>query len=288
MNIAINDAIKKFPKRKVDAHKGDFGHALVIAGSAGYTGAAYFASQAATLSGAGLVTLAVGRSIYDIMAMKLNEAMVRPFFETSSFSLSLLAEKELLIFSEKINVAAIGPGISQNKETQHLVRNLMAKLNKPIVLDADGINALVGHLDILKNAKSPLALTPHPGEMSRLSGKDISEIQNNRKGIALEFAREYNTILVLKGARTVVAAPNGDVYENQTGNSGMATGGTGDVLTGMIGGFAAQGLDLFTASVLGVYFHGLAGDLAVKEKGVLSLLATDLLNKLPDVLKALA
>ena len=140
----------------------------------------------------------------------------------------------------------------------------------------------------MKNAKSPLALTPHPGEMSRLSGKDINEIQNNRKNIALEFAREYNTVLVLKGARTVVAASNGDIYENQTGNPGMATGGTGDVLTGMIAGFAAQGPDIFTASVLGVHFHGLAGDLAVKEKGVLSLLATDILNKLPDVLKTLA
>jgi len=288
MNIAINDAIRKFPKRKPDAHKGDFGHALVIAGSAGYTGAAYFTSQSAVLSGAGLVTLAVGRSIYDIMAAKLNEAMVRPFFETSVFSLSLLAEKELLIFAEKVNIAAIGPGISQNKETAHLVRNLISKLNKPIVLDADGINAIVGHLDILKNAKSPLVLTPHPGEMSRLTGKDIADIQDNRKNIALEFSREYNTILVLKGARTVVASPNGDVYENQTGNPGMATGGTGDVLTGMIAGFTAQGLDLFTASILGVYFHGLAGDIAVKEKGVLSLLATDLLNRLPDVLKTLA
>jgi len=288
MSVSINDAIRKFPKRKLDAHKGDFGHALVIAGSAGYTGAAYFTSQAAVLSGAGLVTLAVGRSIYDIMAAKLNEAMVRPFFETSAFSLSLLAEKELLIFADKVNVAAVGPGISQNKETAHLVRNLISKMNKPIVLDADGINAVVGHLDLLKNAKSSLVLTPHPGEMSRLTGKDISEIQNNRKNIALEFAREYNTILVLKGARTVVAAPNGDVYENQTGNPGMATGGTGDVLTGMIAGFAAQGLDLFTASILGVYFHGLAGDIAVKEKGVLSLLATDLLNRLPEVLKTLA
>jgi len=288
MNISINDAIRKFPKRKLDAHKGDFGHALVIAGSAGYTGAAYFTSQAAVLSGAGLVTLAAGRSIYDIMAAKLNEAMVRPFFETSVFSLSLLAEKELLMFAEKVSVAAVGPGISQNKETAHLVRNLISKLNKPIVLDADGINAVVGHLDLLKNTKSPITLTPHPGEMSRLTGKDIAEIQNNRKNIALEFAREYNTVLVLKGARTVVASPNGDVYENQTGNPGMATGGTGDVLTGMIAGFAAQGLDLFTASILGVYFHGLAGDIAVKEKGVLSLLATDLLNRLPEVLKTLA
>jgi NAD(P)H-hydrate epimerase len=288
MIVTITDAIKKFPKRKPDSHKGDFGHVLVVAGSAGYTGAAYLTSQAAALSGAGLVTLAAGRSIYDIMAAKLNEVMVKPFFETRDFSLSLLAEKELLIFSEKISVMAIGPGISQNKETQHLVRNFITKLGKPIVLDADGINAVVGHTDVFKSAKAPIVITPHPGEMARLIGKDVSEVQSNRKNIALEAANLYNTVLVLKGHNTIVAAPNGDLYENRTGNPGMATGGTGDVLTGMIAGFTAQGLDLFTASVLGVYFHGLAGDAAAREKGVLSLLATDLLNKLPEVLKTLA
>lgn len=286
--MTISDAIGNFPKRGADSHKGDFGHVLVIAGSAGYTGAAYLTSQAAALSGAGLVTLAVGRSIYDVMAVKLTEVMVKPFFETKDFSLSLLAERELLSFSQNITAVAIGPGISQNKETQHLVRNLVTKLNKPIVLDADGINAVCGHTDIFKNLKAPVVLTPHPGEMSKLTGKDIAEIQKARKDIALEAAALYNTVLVLKGHKTVVAGPKGELYENQTGNPGMATGGTGDILTGMIAGFAAQGIDLFTASVLGVHFHGMAGDAAVKEKGVLSLLATDLLNKLPEALKTLA
>ena len=288
MIVTINDAIRKFPKRKPDAHKGDFGHVLVLAGSAGYTGAAYLTSQAAALSGAGLVTLAIGRSIYDIMASKLTEVMVRPFFETKDFSLSLLAEKELINFSEKADSIAIGPGISQNKETQHLMRNLAAKLTKPIVIDADGITAIAGHPDVFKNKKAPIALTPHPGEMARLIGKDVAVIQNSRKDVALEAANLYNTVLVLKGHRTIVASPNGDLYENQTGNAGMATGGTGDVLTVMIAAFTAQGADLFTASVLGVYFHGMAGDAAVRERGPLSLLATDLLNKLPDVLKTLA
>jgi NAD(P)H-hydrate epimerase len=288
MIVTINDAIRKFPKRKPDAHKGDFGHVLVLAGSAGYTGAAYLTSQAAALSGAGLVTLAIGRSIYDIMASKLTEVMVRPFFETKDFSLSLLAEKELMSFSEKADSIAIGPGISQNKETQHLVRNLTAKLTKPIVIDADGITAIAGHPDVFKNKKAPMVLTPHPGEMARLTGKDVAGIQNSRKDVALEAANLYNTVLVLKGHRTIVVSPNGDLYENQTGNAGMATGGTGDVLTGMIAAFTAQGADLFTASVLGVYFHGMAGDAAAREKGPLSLLATDLLNKLPDVLKTLA
>jgi len=280
--------VKNFPKRRQAAHKGDFGHTLVIAGSSGYTGAAYLASQAALLSGSGLVTLAVGRSLYEIMAGKLTEVMVRSFFETKDFSLSLLAEKELLAFSEKCNALAIGPGISQNKETQHLVRNLIAKVNKAVVLDADGITALAGHLDILKNIKSPVILTPHPGEMARLTGKDAEEIQRARKDVAAGFSREYNTTLVLKGHDTVVASPGGECYINETGNPGMATGGTGDVLTGIIAGFLAQGVAPFEAAALAVYFHGLAGDLAAKEKGVLSLTASDLLNKLPEVLKILS
>jgi len=284
----IDDAIKAFPKRQADAHKGDFGHVLMIAGSAGYTGAAYLVSQAAALSGSGLVTLAVGRSILPILAVKLTEVMVKPFIETKDWSLSFLAEKEILSFSEKCNVVAIGPGISQNIETQSLVRSLVSKFSKPIVLDADGINACAGHLAIIKQSKAKLVLTPHHGEMARLMGCDVKDIEQNRKDVALKFANEYNTVLVLKGHQTIVASPAGDVYINDTGNPGMATGGVGDVLTGMIASFIGQGIEPFTAAVLGVYFHGRSGDLAVAEKGPLSLLATDLLNKLPDILKTLA
>lgn len=284
----INDAINSFPKRSLAAHKGDFGHAFVIAGSSGYTGAAYLTAQGALLSGSGLVTLAVGRSIYPVMAAKLTEVMVRPFFETRDWSLSLLAEKDIISFADKTSVLAIGPGISKNKETQGLVRNLMTKIEKPIVLDADGINACVGYTDTIKNSKSKFVLTPHTGEMARLTGQDTKDIEGNRKDVALKFALEYNTVLVLKGHNTVVASPSGDVYVNETGNVGMATGGTGDVLTGMIASFIGQGMDVFTASVLGVYFHGLAGDLALKDKGALSLIATDILYKLPEVLKTLA
>ncbi|MDP3789893.1 MAG: NAD(P)H-hydrate dehydratase [Candidatus Omnitrophota bacterium] len=286
--ILINDVISRFPKRPPDSHKGDFGHVLVIAGSNGYTGAAYLTSQAAILSGSGLVTLAVGKGLQGIMAAKLTEVMVKPFFETKDSSLSLLAEKELLGFAEKCNSIAIGPGISQNKETHALVRNLVAKLNKPIVLDADGINAFVIHTALFKDAKASLVLPPHPGEMSRLTGKGLPEIQAARKDIALQYASEYNTVLVLKGHQTVVANPKGDLYINETGNAGMASGGTGDVLTGIIASFVGQGIDPFESAVLGVYFHGLAGDAAAKEKGILSLVATDLLNKLPEVLKRLA
>jgi NAD(P)H-hydrate epimerase len=287
--ISMDEILKNFPKRAPDSNKKDFGHVLVIAGSSGYTGAAYLTSQAAILSGSGLVTLAVGKGIYPIMAQKLTEVMVKPFFETRDCSLSLLAEKELLNFSERCTCAAIGPGISQNKETQGLVRSLLGKLGKPVVLDADGINAFAaGHVDSLKKVTAPLILTPHIGEMARLLEKDIDEVKNNRKDIALEFAHQYNIVLVLKGHETIVVGPDGALYVNATGNVGMATGGTGDVLTGMIASFVGQGMGAFYAAAAGVYFHGLAGDLAAKEKGPLSLVATDLLNKLPEVLKTLA
>ena len=286
--INIQDVIKKFPKRLPDSHKGDYGHVFVVAGSAGYTGAAYLASQAAVLSGSGLVTLAVGKGIYPILASKLTEVMVKPFFETKDCSPSLLAEKELLAFSEKCSAALVGPGISQNKETQRLLRNLLVKISVPVVLDADGINALKGHADTLKRASSKLVLTPHPAEMARLVGKDVGQIQGARKEVALDFANEYNTVLVLKGHRTVVAGSDGSVYVNETGNAGMASGGVGDVLAGMIASFIGQGMEPFDAAALGVYMHGLAGDLAAKDKGMTSLIATDLLGKLPEALKTLA
>jgi NAD(P)H-hydrate epimerase len=168
------------------------------------------------------------------------------------------------------------------------VRNLVGKLNIPIVLDADGINAFKGNLDSLKKAKKELVMTPHAGEMARLLDKSVDELKNVRKEVALSFANEYNTVLVLKGHNTVVASPGGDVYINETGNPGMASGGVGDVLTGIITGFIGQGMKPFDAAVLGVYAHGLAGDMAAKDKGQLSLVATDLLNKLPEVLKTLS
>lgn len=183
MTPTIDQLLARFPKRKPDSHKGDYGHVFVIAGSAGYTGAPYLTSQAALLSGAGLVTLAVGRSIHPIMSEKLTEVMVKPFVETRDGSLSLMAEKDLINFAERCEILAIGPGLSQNKETQHLVRNLIAKLNKPVVLDADGINAFEGHIDLLKSTKCMLVMTPHPGEMARLVSKDVTEIQKNRKKI---------------------------------------------------------------------------------------------------------
>ncbi|MBL7157386.1 MAG: NAD(P)H-hydrate dehydratase [Candidatus Omnitrophica bacterium] len=281
----VKKHISKIPPRKQDTHKGDFGHVLVLAGSEGLTGAAYLASQAALLAGSGLVTCGVPKSLNDIMEVKLTEVMTLPLPETSQRSFALAAEKNILDFAKKINVAAIGPGISRHRETQELVCSLLEKLKAPIVLDADGIIAIAGHSGILKTRKASTILTPHPGEMSHLTGKDISAIQGNREKTASGFAKKHKVILVLKGHRTVVANPEGEVYVNMTGNSGMSSAGVGDVLTGMIASFVGQGINPYSAAVIGVYLHGLAGDLAAKEKGQFSLTASDLLNKLPQTIK---
>ena len=281
----VQKHLEKIPSRKEDTHKRDFGHVFVLAGSSGMTGAAYLASQAAMLSGSGIVTCGIPRSLNVIMEIKLTEAMTLPLPETKKASLALSAEKEILNFAGKADVVAIGPGISRHKETQKLVINLLKKINKPVVLDADGITSLVDNKEVLKNRKYPTILTPHPGEMSRLVKKDVSVIQTIRGKIASDFAKKHNVIVVLKGYRTVVADPKGLTYDNMTGNSGMSTAGSGDVLTGMIASFVGQGIDPYSSAVIGVYLHGLAGDVAAKEKGQFSLIASDLLEKLPQVIK---
>ena len=284
----IRTLCKKIMNRPPDSHKGDYGHVFVLAGSGSYTGAPYLTSQAALLAGAGLVTLGIAKSLYPILAAKLTEVMVRALPETRDMSLSLKAENDIAHFSRKVDVLALGPGLSLNSQTQKLVLTLLAKIEKPFVVDADGISALRGHLDIIKKAQHPVVLTPHPGEFARLINREAADVQRNRKNIALTFSKEYNVVLVLKGCGTVVADPRGKVYVNRTGNPGMASGGVGDVLTGIIASFIGQGLSPYEASVLGTHAHGLAGDIAAVEKGLLSVIATDLLHNLPEALKALA
>lgn len=279
--------MKDIFKRKNNTSKKDYGHVFVLAGSAGFTGAAYLTAQAALLSGSGLVTLGIPRSLNIIFAKKFVEVMTRPLPETKAKTLSSRAFGEIKKFCEKADVLAIGPGLSRNKETQVLVRKIVKNIKLPRVIDADGLNALAGHLDILPatgNWELGTVLTPHEGEMARLLGKTPKFVHANRKDIAKAFAKKYNVVLVLKGHRSIVTGPDGEVYINKTGNPGMATGGTGDVLTGIIAGFMGQGLPAFEAAKLGVYIHGLAGDLAAKEKGEISLIATDLLKALPVIL----
>jgi len=268
----------KLPKRKKETNKGDYGHVFIIAGAPGFTGAAALCSQAALLCGSGLATLGIAKGLNTILARKLTEVMTKPLPETKSGSLSEKAFPQIMEFSKKADCVAIGPGLSRDPSTQRLVRRLVVSLDKPIVLDADGLNALEGHTALLKRARAPVVVTPHPGEMARLT----------KERVAKTFANKYNVVCVLKGHRTVVARPVGKAYVNNTGNPGMAKGGTGDVLTGMIASFIGQGIGPFEAASLGVYLHGLAGDLAAKEKGQVSMLASDLLEKIPEAIRSLS
>jgi len=304
--IAKEEISAYFLPRRPDTHKGTYGHLLVIAGSVGMTGAATLTSQAASLcfgalrSGVGLVTLGIPESLNEIMEVKLTEGMTLPLPETKKKTLSLKAEKKIIEFSKKADVLALGPGLFTDKETQQLVRNLIKKISSPMVIDADALNALAGHLSILRPARrrrglapmgrttcnpQPAIITPHPGEMARLIGKKAKEVQKNRIKIAGDFARKYKVIVVLKGARTVISDPEGNIYINPTGNPGMASAGVGDVLTGMIGSLLARRREPLKAAKTGVYLHGLAGDLAAQERGEESLIASDLLEKLPQAFK---
>lgn len=274
-------------KRKRDAHKGDLGHVLILAGSIGLTGAAYLSAQACLLSGSGLVTLGIPESLNPIMERKLTEVMTRALAQTKQKSLSLKALPEIKKILPKVDALGIGPGLSRDSQTQKLVHKLLPQVNRPTALDADGLNALVGKLNLLNSLQAEFVITPHPGEMARLLKIKINEVQKNRTKIAKDFAKRYKVVVVLKGYRTVVASPDGRTYINQTGNPGMASGGCGDVLTGIIASFLGQGIRAFEAARLAVYVHGLAGDLAAKEKGQVSLIATDILNKLPKALKTI-
>jgi ADP-dependent NAD(P)H-hydrate dehydratase / NAD(P)H-hydrate epimerase len=272
-------------RRKRDSHKGNYGHLMVIAGSPGKAGAAIMAAKGALRTGPGLVSIATPNGLVPMVQSQLAEAMCLPAAESMEGTLGAVSEEELLKAATGMSAAALGPGLSTHFETAQVVRDLVQRLTVPLVVDADGLNALAGHTGILKKTKAPVILTPHPGEMGRLVNMTSSEVQKDRLAISSRFAKDHRVILVLKGAGTVVALPDGRMFINGTGNPGMATGGTGDVLTGMIGGLLAQGHPAGQAACLGVYLHGLAGDLAAKEKGEAAMIAGDLLEKIPEALR---
>lgn len=276
------------PARPPDGHKGLFGRAFLLAGSVGLTGAATMASQSALRVGAGLVTLGIPKSLNPIMEVKLTEAMTVALAETEDHSIAMRASNKIMSLIENVDVIAIGPGLSRNSETSSLVRKLCREVKIPKVIDADGLNALADGKKVLKELGSNTVLTPHPGEMSRLIDRPISEIQADRINIAMDFAKENGVVLVLKGVPTVIATPDGEAYLNSTGNPGLASGGTGDVLTGAIAGFIAQGLSAKDAAILGVFVHGLAGDLVAEEKGNAGMIAGDVIEYLPLAIKQLA
>jgi NAD(P)H-hydrate epimerase len=274
--------------RAPESHKGDYGHLLTIAGSAGKTGAAAMACDAAMRVGAGLVTLGIPEGLNPIMEAKLTETMTCPLPQTESLSLSLDAFDPILSLAEGKSALILGPGISTNSETMALVQKVVQSLSLPMVIDADGITALAGNKEALQNAKAPVILTPHPGEMGRLLELSSKNVQDERIGVAKKCAADFRCEVVLKGARTIVSNSSGEVFINPTGNPGMASGGVGDVLTGMIGGFLCQGLSPTDAAIAGTYLHGLAGDRAVLRTGERSLVATDLMEQLPVLLKSYA
>ncbi|MFQ5952495.1 MAG: NAD(P)H-hydrate dehydratase [Candidatus Omnitrophota bacterium] len=281
----VRKHIEKIPVRREDSHKGDYGRIFVVAGSPGMTGAAFLCSEGALRTGSGLVTCGIAESLNPVMEVKLTEVMTLPLTETQSHALGLAAEKEILKFAKKCDVAVVGPGLGSDPETKPLVKILVQQIESPIVLDADGINGLEGDIDVLKDRSARLVLTPHPGEMSKLIGKDVSEIQSMREDIAKSVAEVTGAVVCLKGHRTVVASPEGEVYVNETGNSGMATGGMGDILTGMIASFIGQGVDDFGSCVIAVNLHGLAGDIAAEKKGQFNMVATNVLEYLPEAFK---
>lgn len=270
MGKGLTAVKKEFPKRRPGTHKGDYGRVLIVAGSRGMTGAAVLASRGALRSGAGLVYLAVPKELVNFVDMMTAEVIALPFEEIKNI---------------KPDAVAIGPGLGKNL---NLIDNLLHSLvirRLSLVIDADAINAIAKKPQVLRGAAAGMILTPHPGEMARLLGKTIEDIQKNREMIASAAAKSFGSIVVLKGHRTVVADKSGKIYVDRTGNPGMATAGVGDVLTGMIAGFAAQGFSPWDAAVAGVYLHGLAGDLAAKEKGEYGMIASDLVEKIPYAIR---
>ncbi len=263
--ILRNKISRLFPRRKPDSHKGNYGKALLVAGSPGMIGAAILASRGALRSGAGLTFLALPKELANFVNPVTPEVITIPFEQ---------------IDDVKADAIGFGPGLGNNRQTKEMLSHLLSK-KIDLIIDADGLNALNIKPEVLKKARAKVVITPHPGEMSRLLKRPIEAIQKNRPSVAKEAAKKFNCIVVLKGHKTVIANPAGNEYVNLTGNPGMASGGVGDVLTGLITGLAAQGIPLWDAAVAGVYLHGLAGDLAAKEKGEYGMTAGDLIDKIP-------
>jgi NAD(P)H-hydrate epimerase len=282
MAVTEVTGLPELPPRARDAHKGQFGRVLIVAGSPGMTGAACLAASGAQRAGAGLVTLAVPHRLHAIAEAKTTSVMTRPLPGSGGLAIDEEAAERVLEWAGEFDVAALGPGVGRAAETQAAMVRLVRELPIPAVVDADGLNAVAGDPACLDDAAAPRVLTPHPGEMARLLGHaDTGRVQADRIATATAFAAEHGAVVVLKGADTVVT--DGERFRmNATGNPGMATGGTGDVLTGLVVGLIGQGLEPFGAASLAAHVHGLAGDLAAGSVGELSLIAEDVLEAVPQ------
>ncbi|NIP38393.1 MAG: NAD(P)H-hydrate dehydratase [Candidatus Dadabacteria bacterium] len=272
-------------KRNRDTHKGTYGHLFIIAGSAGKSGASVLSALGAERIGSGLTTVGIPKSLNAVIEEKLTEAMTEPLPETKDGLLGNTSLKKTLeIISDKKTALAIGPGISTSKQTESFMLKLLKKCDIPVVIDADAITLISKNLSVLKNFNIPVVLTPHPGEMARLIGKKNRDVQDDRIDVSRSFSRKYGVYLVLKGARTVISTPDGKIFINPTGNPGMAAGGMGDVLTGIIGGLLAQGYNAENSCKIGVFLHGLAGDMASKEISESGFLASEVADLTPKAI----
>jgi hydroxyethylthiazole kinase-like uncharacterized protein yjeF len=285
--LEAHDMAALLRARPEESHKGTYGHVLVVAGGLGKTGAGALASMAALRTGAGLVTFAVPSSLNAAMEAKLTEAMTMPLPEAVEGALGADAAKRILESLEAMSGLVLGPGLGTHPDTVRCVHDVLRQARLPVVVDADGLNALAQQPEVFREVQAPLVLTPHPGELARLRRTSASAIQADRLAAAQDTAQACGAVVVLKGARTVIADPSGTLWINSTGNAGMATAGTGDVLSGMIGALLGQGYAPSTAACLAVYVHGLAGDLAAASLGQRSLLAGDLLTALPTAFQRL-
>ncbi|GAC1328456.1 MAG: hypothetical protein NVSMB17_03890 [Candidatus Dormibacteria bacterium] len=277
----------RLPARPEDANKGTFGQVCVVAGSLGYTGAPYLTATAAARTGAGYVRLLAAETIYPILAIKCTEVVVTQVPEVGPGILGHAGLDALQRLCSTADACIVGPGLGREFSTRRMVVDLLGQLRCPTVVDADALNALAEHRKLLPRLKSKLVLTPHPMEMARLTGLTVEQVQAEREEVALQFAREWRQVVVLKGARTVIAEPGGEVRVNPHGNPALATAGTGDVLAGIIGGLLAQGLDRFEAAVTGVFLHGATGDEARARMGDAGVLASDLLALIPITIRDL-
>jgi len=274
--------------RNPEAHKGRTGHLLVVAGSAGKTGAAAMTSMSAIRAGTGLVTLGIASSLNPILEAQLVEAMTSPLPELPGGVLGETAFETVKTLLEGKQCLALGPGLGLATQSRKLVQRLLSECTVPMVVDADGLNNLATDTEILRSKQAPVVLTPHPGEMSRLLGTSVKTVQDDRINCARKFAEKFDVHIVLKGARTIIAHPNGTAYLNPTGNAGMASGGMGDVLTGVIAGLIAQGYSVEKACQLGVYLHGAAADSLQDIIGPVGYLATEVMNRIPLEIKAVS
>jgi NAD(P)H-hydrate epimerase len=276
------------PRRELTAHKGACGKLFILAGSRGYTGAACMAAESSIRSGVGLCFLGIPSSLNEICEIKLTEVMTRPLPELKKRKcLALRGKGEIRKHLRTATASIIGPGLGLHHETKELIRRIVSEIELPTLIDADGLNAFEGAADDFSNCKAPLVITPHPGELSRLLSIDTDDIVSDRMSFARTAADRFKCVVLLKGAPTFVSEPSGRVYVNPTGNAGMATGGTGDVLSGIIGALLAQGLAPLEAACCGAYIHGLAADIAEEVTGQMAMIPTDIISQLPEALKNL-